>query len=134
MEGGLTVNRSSVSIVNYELDDRGSYSQGIFFILANLFRRTLGAHTASYQIGTGIKQPKREADHSSPSIAKDNNAWIYTSTPSCFFMGRCLVKCSIRLHVVVVSQAQGTNFLPSPYPLHPLLGFFMPGSPVYILV
>jgi len=29
----------------------------------------------------GVKQPKREADHSPPSSAKVKNEWIYTSTP-----------------------------------------------------
>jgi hypothetical protein len=28
----------------------------------------------------GVKQPKREADHSPPSSAKVKNEWIYTST------------------------------------------------------
>jgi hypothetical protein len=43
-----------------------------------------GAHTASYLMGSflSIRRPKREADHSPPSIAKVKNTWSYISTPS----------------------------------------------------
>jgi hypothetical protein len=40
----------------------------------------------------GVKRPEREADHSFPSSAMVENAWIYTSTPSNVFMVWCLVK------------------------------------------
>jgi hypothetical protein len=39
----------------------------------------------------GVKRPRREADHSSPSSAEVKNAWTYTSTPP------------IRLHCMVLS-------------------------------
>jgi len=47
----------------------------------------LGAHPASYPVGTGVifsgvMRPEREADHSPPSSAEVKNAWRYTSTPN----------------------------------------------------
>jgi hypothetical protein len=55
-----------------------------------------GVHPASYPMVTrdyflGVKQPRREADHSPPSSAEVKNVWIYTSTPP------------IRLHGVELS-------------------------------
>jgi hypothetical protein len=47
----------------------------------------------------GLKRPGREADHSLPSGAEIKNALSYTSTPP------------IRLHGVVLSQAQGQLYL-----------------------
>jgi hypothetical protein len=56
----------------------------------------IGAHTASYQMGTRGSFPWGkaagcDADHSPPSSAEVKNAWSYTSTPP------------IRLHGVVLS-------------------------------
>jgi hypothetical protein len=42
-------------------------------------------------ISLGVKRPGREADHSPPSSAEVQNAWIYTSIPL------------IRLHGMVIS-------------------------------
>jgi hypothetical protein len=50
-----------------------------------------GAQAASFTIGTGLKQPGREVDHSPPS-SKVKNTWRYTSTPQYVFMAWCLVK------------------------------------------
>jgi hypothetical protein len=46
-------------------------------------------------IPPGVKRPDREPDHSPPSSAEVKNAWSYAFTPP------------IRLHVVVLSRAQG---------------------------
>jgi hypothetical protein len=35
----------------------------------------------------GVKHPRREADHSTPTSAEIKKTWIYTSTPSYVFMG-----------------------------------------------
>jgi hypothetical protein len=39
----------------------------------------------------GIKQQKREADHSPPTSAEVKNMWIYTSTPPYVFVAWCLI-------------------------------------------
>jgi hypothetical protein len=39
-----------------------------------------------------LKRPGREADHSSLSSDKTENAWTYTSTPQYVFMAWCLAK------------------------------------------
>jgi len=41
---------------------------------------------------TGIKQPGRDADHTSPSTTEVKNVCSYTSTLAYIFMARCLVK------------------------------------------
>jgi hypothetical protein len=43
-------------------------------------------------LSLGVKQPEREADHSSPYSAEVKNAWSYTYTPQYAFMVWCLVK------------------------------------------
>jgi hypothetical protein len=50
-------------------------------------------------LSLGLKRPGREADHSPPSSAEVKNAWSCISTPP------------IRLHGVVLSQAQGKLYL-----------------------
>jgi len=40
----------------------------------------------------GVKQPGREADHSSPSSVEVKNAWSYTTTPQYAFIALWLVK------------------------------------------
>jgi hypothetical protein len=50
-------------------------------------------------LSRGVKRPGREADHSPPSSAEVKNAWSYTSIPP------------LRLHGVVLSQAQGQLYL-----------------------
>jgi hypothetical protein len=37
-------------------------------------------------LSSGVKQPGREADHSTPTSANVKNTWIYTSTPPYVFM------------------------------------------------
>jgi hypothetical protein len=67
-----------------------------------------GAHAAPYLMGTGwggalypvVKQPGREADHSSPTSAEVKKTWIYTSTPP------------IRLHGAVLSELSTGTTLP----------------------
>jgi hypothetical protein len=39
-----------------------------------------GSHPASYPLDTGIKRPRREADHSPPASVEVKKMWIYTST------------------------------------------------------
>jgi hypothetical protein len=61
-----------------------------------LFRYRLqtgsGAHPASCPKGTPeVKQPGREADHSSPPSAEVKNAWSCTSFPQYVFMAWYLV-------------------------------------------
>jgi hypothetical protein len=38
-----------------------------------------------------VKQPEREADHSTPTSAKVKKIWVYTSTPPYVFMAHCLI-------------------------------------------
>jgi hypothetical protein len=51
-------------------------------------------------LSPGVKRPRREADHSSPTSADVRNTWIYTSTPPHAFMAYCLI-----------SYAQGQTYL-----------------------
>jgi len=44
----------------------------------------------------GVNRPKREAEHSPPSIGDVRNTWSYTSTPPYVFMAWCLIKHRIR--------------------------------------
>jgi hypothetical protein len=39
----------------------------------------------------GVKRPRREADHSPPTIAEVKNKWISTSTPPYVYMVWCLI-------------------------------------------
>jgi hypothetical protein len=74
------------------------------FSLLHRVQTGSGTHPASYPRGTrgsfpGVKQPRREADHSLPSSVKVKNAWSYTSTPP------------VCLHGVVLSYGkQRDNF------------------------
>jgi hypothetical protein len=61
------------------------------------FHTDSGAYTESYLVSTvicfsRIKWPGREADHSSPSIAKVNSVWRCTSTSPYVYMAWYLVK------------------------------------------
>jgi hypothetical protein len=65
--------------------------QGKIFLFTTTSRPALGAHPASYQMGTevlssGVKRLERKSNHSSVSRAKVKNARSYTSTPPCFCM------------------------------------------------
>jgi hypothetical protein len=97
---------SSVGItLGYGLDDRGSRVRspggglGIF-LFTTASRTALGAHPASYTMGTrcsfpGVKPSEREADHSPPSSAE---------------IKECVelyLHLAIRPHGVVPSEAQG---------------------------
>jgi hypothetical protein len=100
---------SSVGIaLGYGLDDRGSRVR--FPARLGIFHFTSASRTAleptqppiqwvSGALSLGVKRPGREADHSPPSSAEVKNAWSYTSTPP------------IRLHGVVLSEAQGQLYL-----------------------
>jgi hypothetical protein len=50
------------------------------FSLLLVVQTCCGAHPASYPMGTGVKRPGREADHSPPANAEVKKMWIYTST------------------------------------------------------
>jgi hypothetical protein len=87
-------------VLGYGLDDQGArvrFSAGAGnFSPHHRIQKGSGAHPDSYPMGIrgtfpGVKRPGREADHSSPSSSKVNNAWSYTSSPP------------IRLHGVVLS-------------------------------
>jgi hypothetical protein len=78
------------------------------------------AHPASYPVGirgsfSGVKRPRREADHSPPSGTEVKNAWGYIFTPP------------IRLHGVVLNEkaAQGQLYLYSCRYLISLLASFV---------
>jgi hypothetical protein len=56
----------------------------MFFFFLSLhyhIQTSSGAHPASYPVGTWVKWPGHEADHTLPSSAKVNNEWSYTSIP-----------------------------------------------------
>jgi hypothetical protein len=56
-----------------------------------------GAHPTFYPMGTGgalfpgVKLPGREGGHSPPTSTEGKKVWIYTSTPPCAFMEKCLI-------------------------------------------
>jgi hypothetical protein len=87
----LKNHHSSVSIaVGYRLDDRGSRVQfpagAGNFSLHRHIRTALGPTQPPIQwvpgaFSLGVKWQGHEADHSSPSSAKVQNAWRYTSIP-----------------------------------------------------
>jgi hypothetical protein len=66
--------------------------RGRTFSLRHSVQTASGAHSASYRMGTGIKRPGQEAEHSPPSSAEVKNAWSYTSTLPYVFMVWYLVK------------------------------------------
>jgi hypothetical protein len=39
------------------------------------------AHPVSYSVGTGVKRPGCEADHSPPTSTEAKNTWIYKFIP-----------------------------------------------------
>jgi hypothetical protein len=82
----------SVQWLGYGLDDRVWFQAraGILFF-ATAFRPALGPTQPPIQwvpgaLSLGVKRPRREADHSSTSIAEVKNARTYTSTPPYVFM------------------------------------------------
>jgi hypothetical protein len=58
---------------------------GKIFLL-NVVKTGSAALLASYPMGTAVKRPEGEADHSPAINAEDENAWIHTSTPPYVFM------------------------------------------------
>jgi hypothetical protein len=85
------------------LDDQGSVpdrvNDGIFFLFATAPGPALGPIQPAIQCvpekltprGGGIKQPRREVDHSSPSSAEVKDAWSYTSIPPVRLYGAVLI-------------------------------------------
>jgi hypothetical protein len=51
----------------------------------NVVHTDSGVHPTSYQMGTGVKRPGREVDHSSTN-AEVKKMWIITSTLPYAFM------------------------------------------------
>jgi hypothetical protein len=47
--------------------------------------------------GGGLKQPRREAEHSPESSAEVKNLWIYTLAPPYFFVVSCLLSTGANL-------------------------------------
>jgi hypothetical protein len=39
------------------------------------------AHSASYRMGTGVKQPEREGDHSPPAVSRSRMVELYLHFP-----------------------------------------------------
>jgi hypothetical protein len=102
--------------VNYELDDRRFDSreeQGFPFSTAS--RPALGHTSPPIQLvprtfSPRVNQKERETDHSPPSSAEVKNAWSCTSTQPYVFIAWCLIKHNIRLHDVIISEAQGYSY------------------------
>jgi hypothetical protein len=44
-----------------------------------------------WALSSGVKRPRREADHSPPTNTVLKNTWIHTSTPPYVFMAWCLI-------------------------------------------
>jgi len=59
----------------------------------------------------GGEGPGWEADRSPPYSAGVKNAWIYIFTPLYIFMAWCLIKPRLRIHSVVLSEAQKQIYL-----------------------
>jgi hypothetical protein len=86
---------SSIGIATgYGLDDQGSEFESRedqeFSLLRNI-QTGPGAHPVSYPMDnggpfSGVKRPRREADHSPPTSAEVKKTWIYTSPPLYAFM------------------------------------------------
>jgi hypothetical protein len=65
---------------------------------------------------TGLKRPRREADHTPPSSAGVKDALNYTSIPPHIFMSWCLIKHMVRLPGAVLSYTQRLLYLTFKYP------------------
>jgi len=65
-------------------------------------------------MGTGVKRPRREADHSPPSSAEVKNVWSISPLPQYVFMAWCFVKqrknCKFTFNILIL-------------PFHLCLGF-----------
>jgi hypothetical protein len=73
-----------VQRLGYGLDDRSSIPVGDNN--RNFSRHSVqtgsGIHSASCPLGTWVKRPGREVDHSSPYSTEVKNAWSCTSSPN----------------------------------------------------
>jgi len=92
MSQGSSVN----TVTTLRAGDQGAVlSRGRDFFLLTASRPALGP-TQTPIIGVvgalspRVKQPGREANHSSPSSAENSNAWSYASTPPYVFVAWCL--------------------------------------------
>jgi hypothetical protein len=56
------------------------------FFLPYVVQTGSSAHPAFYRIGTGVKRPGSEADHTPPTSAEVKKTWAYTSIPPYVFM------------------------------------------------
>jgi hypothetical protein len=90
--------------LGYGLDGQGFESrQGLgIFLLFTASRPVLGPTQPPIQwvpavLSLGLKQPRRDADHSPPSSAV-KNAWSYTYTPQYAFMAWCSVEAQEQLY------------------------------------
>jgi hypothetical protein len=71
------------------------------FSLRRNFQTGCGAHPVSDPMGTGVKRPGREPNHSPLSSAEGKNAWSYASTPPYVSVGPCLVKHQGQLYLFI---------------------------------
>jgi len=95
--------------------------QYTIFLLATTSRSALGYTRSPIQWESevpsqGVERPGRETDHSYPSSAMLMDGAV-PPFPQYVFMARCLIKDRIRLHGVVLTQAQGLHRLQN-YNLH----------------
>jgi hypothetical protein len=72
----------------YGMDDRGVGvpSSGRVKNILHVVKTGSRIHPTSHPMGTGVKRPGHEADHSPPTSAEVKKMWIYTPTPPYAFM------------------------------------------------
>jgi hypothetical protein len=75
------------------------FRQGSIYIFAILSRQALGftqppTESVPGVHSSGIKQPRRDSNHSPPSSYEVKNVWSYISTPPYVCMARCIVRTS----------------------------------------
>jgi hypothetical protein len=94
LQAGMSRVQFSMSAVgiatHYWLEDRG-IGVPVPVVVKNfrysyIIQTGPGVHPTSYPIGTGVKRPGLESDHSPPASAEVKKTWIYTSTPPYTFM------------------------------------------------
>jgi hypothetical protein len=84
----------SVLATDYGWTTKGSVFEsrwGKEFLFLHVVQTGSGAQSASYPMWTGgyfpgVKRPRREANHSSPTSAEVKKTWVYTCTPPYVFM------------------------------------------------
>jgi hypothetical protein len=87
-----------------------------YFSLWHRVQSGSGAHLVSYSTGTRglspvVKRSGCETDQSPQSSAMVKHSWSYASTPQFAFMACCLIKQWVRLHIMVLIQAQKQLYL-----------------------